>query len=138
MNLRVLIGLLLAAMSIQAADYKILARYPVPGNGGFDYVTLDPSTRHLYMSHSTQVNVIDADSGKVLGAITDTPGVHGIAIATEFKHGFTSNGGENKVTMFDSVLSRSSAKSKSAKNPMASTTTPPPNASLPTITAPTI
>ncbi len=103
MNLRVLTLLMLTAMSTQAADYKILARYPVPGNGGFDYLTLDPSTRHLYMSHSTQVNVIDADSGKVLGAIPDTPGVHGIAIAAEFKHGFTSNGGENKVTMFDSV-----------------------------------
>src|SRR5204862_1744872 len=49
----------------------------------------------------TQVEVLDADSGKVVGTITDTPGVHGAAIASAFKHGFTSNGRENKVSMFD-------------------------------------
>src|SRR5205807_10548680 len=48
-----------------------------------------------------QVDVVDADSGKVVGTIADTPGVHGVAIASEFKHGFTSNGRENKVSMFD-------------------------------------
>jgi DNA-binding beta-propeller fold protein YncE len=47
------------------------------------------------------VEVVDADNGKVLGTIPDTPGVHGIAIVSEFKHGFTSNGRENKVSMFD-------------------------------------
>jgi len=47
------------------------------------------------------VNVVDADNGKLLGTITDTPGVHGAAIAAQFKHGFTSNGRENKVSMFD-------------------------------------
>jgi DNA-binding beta-propeller fold protein YncE len=45
--------------------------------------------------------VVDADNGKLIGTIPDTPGVHGIAIAGEFKHGFTSNGRENKVSMFD-------------------------------------
>src|SRR6185295_2227985 len=53
------------------------------------------------VSHATQVEVLDADSGKVMGTITDTPGVHGIAIASNFKHGFTTNGRENKVSMFD-------------------------------------
>jgi len=48
------------------------------------------------------VDVLDADSGKVVGSIPDTPGVHGIAIAPAFKHGFTSNGSEDKVSMFDS------------------------------------
>src|SRR5690349_10390403 len=81
--------------------YKLETRYPVPGNGGFDYVTLDSSARRIYLSHGTQVDVLDADSGKVVGTIFDTPGVHGIAIAPEFKHGFTSNGRENKVSMFD-------------------------------------
>jgi DNA-binding beta-propeller fold protein YncE len=97
-----IIGLFFAALSLQgASDYKILARYPVPGTGGFDYVTLDSAARRLYISHGTQVDVVDADSGKVVGAITDTPGVHGAAIASPFKHGFTSNGRENKVSMFD-------------------------------------
>ena len=80
---------------------QILARYPVPGTGGWDYVTLDSSARRLYISHATQVDVLDADTGKLLGTIPDTPGVHGIAIAAPFKHGFTSNGREDKVSMFD-------------------------------------
>jgi DNA-binding beta-propeller fold protein YncE len=81
--------------------YKLETRYSVPGNGGFDYVTIDSTARRLYLSHGTQVDVIDPDSGKLIGTIADTPGVHVIAIATEFKHGFTSNGRENKVSMFD-------------------------------------
>src|SRR6266498_3030921 len=84
-----------------ATNYKVVNRYPIPGVGGFDYVMLDNSTRRLYVSHSTQVDVLDADNGKLVGTIPDTPGVHGIAIATPFKHGFTSNGRENKVSMFD-------------------------------------
>jgi len=81
--------------------YKVETKYPVAGNGGFDYVTIDSAARRLYLSHGTQVDVVDADNGKLLGTIADTPGVHGVAIASEFKHGFTSNGRENKVSMFD-------------------------------------
>ncbi len=81
--------------------YRVQTRYPVPGDGGFDYVYIDSAARRVYLSHGTQVDVIDADSGKVVGTIADTPGVHGVAIASEFKHGFTSNGRENKVSMFD-------------------------------------
>src|SRR2546425_11648724 len=83
------------------AGYKVETRYPVPGNGGFDYLTIDSAARRLYLSHGTQVDVVDADNGKLIGTIPDTPGVHGIAIAPEFKHGFTSNGREDKVSMFD-------------------------------------
>jgi DNA-binding beta-propeller fold protein YncE len=90
------------AMLLQASTgYKVQARYPVPGDGGFDYLTIDSAARRIYVSHGTQVDVLDADSGKVVGAIPDTPGVHGIAIASDFKHGFTSNGREDKVSMFD-------------------------------------
>jgi len=91
-----------AALSLAGAtSYKVVARYPVPGDGSFDYVTLDSAARRVYLSHGTQVDVVDADSGKVVGTIADTPGVHGAAIASEFKHGFTSNGREDKVSMFD-------------------------------------
>lgn len=84
-----------------ATGYKVIAHYRVPGEGSFDYVTLDTQARRLYLSHATQVDVIDADSGKQIGTIPDTPGVHGIALANAFKHGFTSNGREHKVSMFD-------------------------------------
>ena len=82
-------------------NYKVVGRYPIGGVGGFDYVMLDGPTRRLYVSHATQVEVLDADSGRLVGTIADTPGVHGVAIAAPFKHGFTSNGRENKVSMFD-------------------------------------
>src|ERR1044072_7721206 len=95
--------ILILAFVIWQADtgYHLETRYPVPGNGGFDYVTIDSVARRLYLSHGTQVDVIDPDNGKLIGTIADTPGVHGVALASEFKHGFTSNGRENKVSMFD-------------------------------------
>ena len=93
--------MLLWTLSSVVATYKIVGRYPVAGVGGFDYVTLDETARRLYVSHATQVDVLDADTGKLIGAIADTPGVHGVAIASAFKHGFTSNGREGKVSMFD-------------------------------------
>ncbi len=97
-----LAGLCSAVLGLQAATgYKVQTRYPVPGTGSWDYVTLDSAARRLYISHATQVEVLDADSGKLVGTIPDTPGVHGIALAPAFKHGFTSNGRENKVSMFD-------------------------------------
>jgi DNA-binding beta-propeller fold protein YncE len=90
-----------ALLMFGETGYKVQARYPVPGDGGFDYVYIDSTARRVYLSHGTQVDVIDADSGKVVGTVADTPGVHGVAISPEFKHGFTSNGRENKVSMFD-------------------------------------
>jgi DNA-binding beta-propeller fold protein YncE len=90
-----------AVLLLAATDYRIVARYPVPGTGGFDYVSMDSIARRIFISHESQVEVVDADSGKVVGSIPDTPGVHGIAIASEFKRGFTSNGREDKVSIFN-------------------------------------
>src|ERR1700738_1299592 len=98
----VLAGFFAVALLLPGAtNYKVMAHYPVPGTGGWDYLMIDSSARRIYISHGTQVDVLDADSGKLVGTIPDTPGGHGIAIATGFKHGFTSNGRENKVSMFD-------------------------------------
>jgi YVTN family beta-propeller protein len=101
-TLRIALVVLAGSLTLQAeTGYKIIGRYPVPGTEGWDYVTLDAAARRLYISHSTRVDVVDADTGKVAGAIADTPGVHGIAIATGMNRGFTSNGGEDKVSIFD-------------------------------------
>lgn len=118
-NIRsVLAGLFSAALSLPGATgYQVQARYPVPGTGGFDYVTLDSTARRLYVSHGTQVDVLDADSGKIIGAILDTPGVHGAAIVAAFRHGFTSNGRENKVSMFDPATLRLIKKIEVGKGP---------------------
>ena len=105
------------ALFQSGTGYKVATRYSVPGNGGFDYVTIDSAARRLYLSHGMQVDVIDPDSGKFIGTIPDTPGVHGIAIASEFKHGFTSNGRENKVSMFDPATLQLISKIEVGKGP---------------------
>jgi DNA-binding beta-propeller fold protein YncE len=95
---------LVAAATSFAADasgFKVTNRYPVAGNGGFDYIVFDGSANRLYVSHGTKVDVVDAGSGKVLGEVADTPGVHGIAIVPGLHRGFTTNGGDSTVSVFD-------------------------------------
>ena len=102
-RLGIVIVLFLCSPSLFAADagYHVVKKYKLGGEGGWDYLTLDPDSRHLYISRGTHVIVIDADSGKPVGDIPDTPGVHGIALAPEFNRGFTSNGREGTVSIFD-------------------------------------
>ncbi|MBC5821056.1 MAG: hypothetical protein GIX01_03605 [Candidatus Eremiobacteraeota bacterium] len=73
----------------------------VGGDGGWDYLTYDPATKRLFISRSTHVMVTDPMSGTVVGDIRDTPGVHGIALAPDLGKGFTSNGADGSVTVFD-------------------------------------
>src|ERR1043166_9455008 len=101
LNIALLVASLTLATFQGGTGYHLQTSYPIPGGGGFDYISIDSAARRLYLSHGTEVNVVDADNGKLIGTIPDTPGVHGAAIASEFKHGFTSNGRENKVSMFD-------------------------------------
>jgi DNA-binding beta-propeller fold protein YncE len=97
-----LVTLLLVTSSLTAASgYHVVKTYKLGGEGGWDYLTFDQASRHLYLSRATHVAVIDADSGKLVGDIPDTPGVHGIALAPEFGRGFVSNGREGTVTIFD-------------------------------------
>src|SRR6201988_2863483 len=93
----------LAAGTAAAAGpgYHVVTTYKVGGEGGWDYLTADASARRLYISRGTHVIVLDLDSGKHLGDIPDTPGVHGIALAPELGRGFTSNGREGTVSIFD-------------------------------------
>lgn len=98
-----LLAVLLVTVSAIAAGtgYHILKEIKVGGEGGWDYLTMDSAARRLYVSHTNKVNVIDPDTGKVVGEIPDTQGVHGIAIASALNRGFTSNGRGNNVTIFD-------------------------------------
>jgi DNA-binding beta-propeller fold protein YncE len=91
----------LACMAAEAPGFKVTKKYPVPGNGGFDYIVFDSSSNRLYISHGTEVDVLDADSGKSIGTVMDTPGVHGIAIVPDLHLGFTTNGGNSTVSVFD-------------------------------------
>ena len=95
-------SLSLLAASAQATDsYHIVKKIPIPGQGGWDYLAVDESARRLYVSHGTQVEVLDVDSGAIVGKIEKTLGVHGIAIAPELGRGFVSNGQSATVTIFD-------------------------------------
>jgi len=90
-----------ATPAVAMDGYQITKKIPVPGQGGWDYLAVDEAARRLYVSHGTQVEVLDVDSGKLVGKIEDTPGVHGIAIAPELGRGFVSNGQAATVTIFD-------------------------------------
>jgi len=91
----------LASLAFAARDYQLLKKVAVPGTGGWDYLTVDEAARRIYISHSTQVDVLDADSFALVGTIPNTPGVHGIAIASEFGRGYISAGKADAVVPFD-------------------------------------
>lgn len=105
------------SLASNAPGYKITKQYPVPGNGGFDYIVFDGSAGRLYVSHGTEVNVVDAASGKVLGKVEDTPGVHGIAIAPSLHRGFTTNGSDGTVSVFDTGTLKTTKKIPVGKDP---------------------
>jgi DNA-binding beta-propeller fold protein YncE len=105
------------ALAAPGPGYHVVNTYKLGGEGGWDYLTLDANARRLYISRATHVMVVDADSGKVVGDIADTPGVHGIALATDLGRGFTSNGRENTVSIFDLKTLATSGKVKVGQNP---------------------
>ncbi len=83
------------------SGYRVTKTIPIPGDEGWDYLAVDSAARRVYLSHSSHVVVLDADTNAVVGNIPDTQGVHGIAIASDLGRGFTSNGRANTVTIFD-------------------------------------
>jgi DNA-binding beta-propeller fold protein YncE len=111
--------LLTAAVAVAAAGpgYKVIKTYKLGGEGGWDYLIADSAARHLYISRSTHVIVLDLDSGKTVGDIADTPGVHGIALAPDLGRGFTSNGREGTVSIFDLKTLATSGRVKVGDNP---------------------
>jgi len=114
-----LAAICLAGISGAASNsgYHVLQTYKVGGDGGWDYLTVDADARRLYISRGTHVMVLDADSGKSVGDIADTQGVHGIALASELGRGFTSNGREGTVSIFDIKSLAVSSKVKVGENP---------------------
>src|ERR1700744_3042980 len=97
--LAVLAGSLVAPVIGHAHQFKV-EKYDIKGDGGTDYIAVEAATGHVFISRGTHMMVVDA-SGKVLGDIPDTMGVHGAGIATKSGHGFATDGGDSSVTMFD-------------------------------------
>src|SRR5215831_15114530 len=97
----VLFGSILAAPGMGRAQTFKVEKFDIKGAGGTDYVAVDAATGRVFVSRATHVMVVEGATGRVLGDIPDTPGVHGVGIVTKENHGFTTNGGDQTVTMFD-------------------------------------
>jgi YVTN family beta-propeller protein len=119
----VLAALLFLSLEFLQADdapttpYKVLKKITVGGEGDWDYITMDPEARRLYISRATRVQVVDVDKDKVVGEVADTPGVHGIALVPKLNRGFSSNGGDDSVTVFDLETLKQVARVKVGKRP---------------------
>ena len=101
----------------QASGYHVVKSFRIPSAGRWDYIAVSPVTDNIYVSHMTQVNILNKNTGDSVGVINNTEGVHGIAFAPEFKKGFTSNGKLNTVTVFDINSNEVQAQIKTGENP---------------------
>ena len=108
--------LVLMAADLQAQTPTVppakVHKIAVGGEGGWDYLTVDPDARRLYVSRGNRVVVLDLDKETVVGELADTPGVHGIAVVPELGKGFTSNGSDSSVTVFDLKTLKATGKIK--------------------------
>lgn len=112
-----ILGLLTAAVCRADGPYHFIKEIPVSGNGGWDYLSVDPAAQRLYVSHGAEVVVIDLAKDQVCGVITNTPGVHGVAVASDLGLGVTSNGRENKAGIVDLKTLQTLSKVDTAQGP---------------------
>jgi YVTN family beta-propeller protein len=97
-----LMTMLVSGMSVNAqSNYKLANKFHVEGAGGWDYISVDEANSRIFVSHATVAQAIDTKTGKLAGTIPDTKGIHGIAIAADLNKGFTSNGRDSSVTVFN-------------------------------------
>jgi YVTN family beta-propeller protein len=89
------------AFSQNKAGFKIVKKIKMEGDGKWDFVTLDKKTNRLYVPHGTELQVLDLKEEKVIGVVKNTPGIHGIALVPSVNRGFTSNGKDSTITVFD-------------------------------------
>lgn len=97
--------------------YRVLRGIPLEGETGWDYLVASGETRRLFVTRGTHVSVLNADTGEVVGKIADLPGVHGVALAPALGRGFTSNGRDDSMTIFDLKTLATIGKLKTGANP---------------------
>jgi YVTN family beta-propeller protein len=95
----------------------IINTFHIASPGGWDYLAVGPVNDWLYVSHSSQVNILNKKTGDSVGVIENTTGVHGIAFDVANKKGFTSNGRLNNVTVFDMNTNKVLAQIATGQNP---------------------
>lgn len=99
------------------SGYEKVRKLAMGGEGGWDFLEVDPATQRLFVTRGTHVVVLDLESEKVVGEISDTRGVHGIAFVADLNRGFTSNGGDSSVTAFDTKSLKTLGKVKADGRP---------------------
>jgi YVTN family beta-propeller protein len=109
--------LLSATVGLDAASYHYLRTLPLGGEGGWDYISVDPATHRLFVSHATKVVIVDTRTDQVTGEIADTPGIHGVAVDPRSGHLFTSNGREDRVGIVDGTTLQTLGKVATGPNP---------------------
>ena len=109
--------LLAPSAALAQKPYSVLTRWTVGGEGGWDYLTSDPKAHRLYVTHGPRVEVLDSDSGKVVGSITGLKGTHGVALDDSGKYGYVSDGGANVVVVFDRATLATVASIPAGTNP---------------------
>ncbi len=109
--------LCVSAGLVSAQNYKVTGTIPIGGSGGWDYLTADSGGNRLYVSHTSEVVVIDLETNKPVGKISGLTRVHGIALAEGMKLGFISDGGANQVVVFDTSTLDVKNKIKTGTNP---------------------
>jgi WD40 repeat protein len=116
----IVLAVVVSAPALAQAQYQLKQKFVLGGDGGWDYLTYDAVGKRLFISRGTRVMVVDPAKGTLLSEIPDTTGVHGIALAQDLGKGFTSNGRDNTVTVFDLKTLKETSKIKlpdDAKNP---------------------
>jgi len=109
--------MLTGAALVAQSPYKIIDHWKIGGTGGWDYLLADPSANVIYVTHGPRVEVIDANSGKAVGAITGLHGTHGVALDPNGRVGYISDGGGNAVVVFDRKTFASIATIPTETNP---------------------
>ena len=96
-------SLLLLACAVAArAEYGVVAHYPIGGDASrWDYLTVDPASRYLYVAHYTKFEVLDADTGKKVGELAPANRAHGVVVVPEVNRGYATSGNDNAVLVFD-------------------------------------
>lgn len=98
-------------------SYHFVTEIPIGGEGGWDILTIDSAARRLYVSHATEVVVVDLTANTVVGEIADTPGVHAFVAVPEVQRGFSSNGQESKLSVVDLATLKTTSKIGTGPNP---------------------
>ncbi len=111
------IALLPAINAQPVTGVHIINTFHIASPGGWDYLAIGPVNDWLYISHGTQVNILNKKTGDSVGVIENTTGVHGIAFDVANKKGFTSNGRLNAVTVFDMNTNKVLAQIATGQNP---------------------